>query len=334
MKLTSTLRLLLLSVAVSSVTSQISPAPTYEITLSGCNFVADTTDIGTVTCTFDANGDSNHVVESVLKGPDCSADNTNAGLTRENDFTPNGESSTFAVSVSINKSALQEGDEFVAFCIQASVKAGGSDDVYARLGQKVQLDVATDGSFSFDTTPAVADTISAEADALDTTLTVGAYQCDDSGTSTSGPLSLGDTLYICIDGDQDTVVIDAVNNLQANKSGVTSLSIINDGSNVANDAITAVYDTGTNKAVVATKLPLAFFKSSEAVTVSGNADISAGGSGQPSNTEFTCPLGTITPGTVSNGGDCCEDANCVPDVVSKYIVPLMLMYCNNFLYPI
>jgi len=69
---------------------QISPAPTYEIDLSGCEFVADTTNIGTVTCTFEANGDSNHVVDSVLYGPDCSA-GANTGLTRENpDFTSNG----------------------------------------------------------------------------------------------------------------------------------------------------------------------------------------------------------------------------------------------------
>jgi len=259
---------------------QISPAPTYEIDLSGCEFVADTTNIGTVTCTFEANGDSNHVVNSVLKGPDCSAE-ANTGLTRENpDFTSDGETSTYAVSVSINNNALGEGDESVAFCIQAFVKAGGSTDVYAQLGQKIQLDVATDGSFSFDTTPAVADTISAEADALDTTLTVGAYQCDDSGTLTSSDLSLGDTLYICIDGDQDAVIVNAVNNLQAEKSGVSvsPLSIIDDGPTIANDAITAVYNTGTNKVIVTTILPLAFFEDSGAITVSGNADISAGGS--------------------------------------------------------
>lgn len=259
---------------------QISPAPTYEIDLSGCEFVADTTNIGTVTCTFEANGDSNHVVNSVLKGPDCSAE-ANTGLTRENpDFTSDGETSTYAVSVSINNNALGEGDEPVAFCIQAFVKAGGSTDVYAQLGQKIQLDVATDGSFSFDTTPAVADTISAEADALDTTLTVGAYQCDDSGTLTSSDLSLGDTLYICIDGDQDAVIVNAVNNLQAEKSGVSvsPLSIIDDGPTIANDAITAVYNTGTNKVIVTTILPLAFFEDSGAITVSGNADISAGGS--------------------------------------------------------
>ena len=35
----------------------------------------------------------------------------------------------------------REGDDFVAFCIQASVKVGGSDDVYAQLGQKVRLDL-------------------------------------------------------------------------------------------------------------------------------------------------------------------------------------------------
>ena len=304
----------------------ISPAPTYNITLSEsrCEFTADITSIGTVTCTFEANGDSNHVVDSVLFGPDCSAD-TNAGLTQvSTDFTPNGESSTYAVSVSIDNNALEVGGESVAFCIQASVKAGGSDDVYAQLGQRVRLDLATDGFFSFGTTPAVADSISAEADALDTTLTVGAYQCDESGTETSDPLSLDDTLYICIDGKQDTVIIDAIENLQAEKSGVSPLSIIDDGSAIINPAITAVDNLDSNKAIVTTKLPLTFFKSTEPVTVSGNAEIKAGGSGQPSNTEFTCPLGTITPGTVSNKGDCCEDADCVPGVVSKYIVPLML----------
>jgi len=194
----------------------ISPAPTYNITLSEsrCEFTTDITSIGTVTCTFEANGDSNNVVDSVLFGPDCSAD-TNAGLTQvSTDFTPNGESSTYAVSVSIDNNALEVGGESVAFCIQASVKAGGSDDVYAQLGQRVRLDLATDGFFSFDTTPAIADGISAEVNALDTTLTVDAYQCDVSGTRTSDDLSIGDTLYICIDGEQDTVIVNAINNLQ------------------------------------------------------------------------------------------------------------------------
>jgi len=59
---------------------------------------------------------------------------------------------------------------------------------------------------------------------------------------------------------------------------VSPLSIIDDGPTIANDAITAVYNTGTNKVIVTTILPLAFFESSEAITVSGNADISAGGS--------------------------------------------------------
>ena len=251
----------------------ISPAPTYDIDLSECDFIADITnvDIGTVTCTFDADGDSNHVVESVIKGPDCSADNTNNGLALSTDSTPNGKSSTYAASVSIDNSALQEGEDFVAFCIQASVKAGGSDDVYAQLGQKVRLDLAFDGSFSFNTTAAVADTISAEADELDTELTVEAYQCDDSGTETSDDLSLDDTLYICIDGVQDTVIVVDIDNLQAEKSGVSEspLSIIEDGPTITNPAITAINNRNSNKVIVTTKLPIGFFKSTEAVTVSG-----------------------------------------------------------------
>ena len=249
----------------------------------GCEFDADTDTIGTVTCTFEANGDSNHTVESVLLESDCSDDNTNGGLTQDADpiFTRNGDSSTSAVSVSIENSALQEGDVSIAFCIEASVKAGGSDDVFAQLGQKVKLDLNTDGSFSFNTTSAVADTISAEADALDTTLRVSAYQCDDSGTSASSDLSLGETLYICIDGVQDTVIVDAINNMQATKSGVSDLDLsIIDGSNPTNNAITTINYTGTNKAIVTTILPITFFESSEVVTVSGNADISASGSEQ------------------------------------------------------
>ena len=264
--------------------SEILPAPTFDITLSespGCEFDADTDTIGTVTCTFEASGDSEHAVESVLLGPECSADITNNGLTQDETpiFTRTGESSTYAVSVSIGNSALQEGGDSIAFCIQASVKAGGSDDVFAQLGQKVKLDLNKDGSFSFETTPAVADTISAGVDALDTTLTVEAYQCNDSGTSTSGPLSLGDTLYICIDGEQDIVVVDAITTLNAKKSGLSDLSII-DGSNPTNNATTTVYGLDSNKAIVTTKLPLAYFESSEAVTISGDAEISAGGSGR------------------------------------------------------
>ena len=264
--------------------TEILPAPTFNITLSespGCEFVADTDTIGTVTCTFEANGDSGHTVESVLLGPECSAENNNGGLTRDENPTipPNGESSTYAVSVSIDNSALQESDDSIAFCIEASVKAGNSEYIFAQLGQKIQLDLDTDGSFSFNTTSAVADSISAGVDALNTTLTVNAFQCDASGTSTSDDLSLGDTLYICIDGEQDIVVVDAITTLNAKKSGLSDLSII-DGSNPTNNATTTVYGLDSNKAIVTTKLPLAYFESSEAVTISGDAEISAGGSGR------------------------------------------------------
>ena len=259
----------------------ISPAPTYNIALNECNFIPGITNIGTATCTFDANGDTGHVVDSVLNGPDCLAANTNDGLTQVNpDFISNGETSTYAVSVSIENSALEAGDTSVAFCIETSVKAGGSNDTYAQLGQRVKLDLLTDGSFSSNlTSAAVADGISAVVDSLDTTLTVNAYHCDASGASTSRLLSLDDTMYICIDGDQDIVIIDAIDNLQATKSGVSSLRIIDDGS-IANEAITTIYDPDTNKAIVTIKLPFDFFKTSDAVTVSGNAEISAGGSGR------------------------------------------------------
>ena len=70
--------------------------------------------------------------------------------------------------------------------------------------------------------------------------------------------------------------------MQAEKSGVSEspLSIIEDGPTITNPAITAINNRDSNKVIVTTKLPLAFFKSSDAVTVTGNADIKAGGSRQ------------------------------------------------------
>ena len=64
-------------------------APTYDIALSetGCVFTAsaeeDDTNFGTMSCTFDAKGDSDHSVISELFGSDCKSPVT-SGLIQEN----------------------------------------------------------------------------------------------------------------------------------------------------------------------------------------------------------------------------------------------------------
>lgn len=262
------------------------PAPTYGIDLSeSCVFTPVDTDIGpigSIVCTFDTEGDIAHEVVSELRGPDCSSENPNLGLIiaeRTKDPSFGSEVSTYAVSVSIGGSALQEDDTSVAFCIQASVKAGGTDDVYAQLDQEVQLNFETDGSFTFKpfelTVPVVVTDTSGTVNIIDTSLTVDVYQCDASGSSTSSSLSVAETLYICIEGDQDAVVINAIVNLQAAKLGVSTLSIIEEAS-IINSAITTIYVY--DKVIVATKLPLGFFEDSNSIIISGDADISAGGS--------------------------------------------------------
>ena len=77
------------------------------------------------------------------------------------------------------------------------------------------------------------------------------------------------------------ILISSIRDLTATKGGVTDLSLVaavGDGSGKGDrNPNTFVYGNGSNKVVVATRLPSTFFAAGGAVTLSGTANISTGG---------------------------------------------------------
>ena len=243
-------------------------APTYDIALggTGCVFTAsaeeDDTNFGTMSCTFDAEGDSSHVVSSKLFGSDCKSPVT-PGLIQENLIpTSTGLTSTNEVPVLIKNSAFDTGTS-VEFCIKASV-TDGAGVVYDWIGQKVKLAVEVNPVASFssagetEVSITVYDGVSnvVKEETSTTSLVVSAYRCDGGGNRVNGQLSQADDFFMCIEGDQNAAVIDVINTLTATK-GNKAQELIVEG---IQDALkTFVYGLGTNKAIVSTRLSIDFF---------------------------------------------------------------------------
>ena len=87
-------------------------------------------------------------------------------------------------------------------------------------------------------------------------------------------MELGENFYLCVEGDQDAVIINDIESLDATKTGVTDLALIDGATPNSN---TFVYGKETGKVVVATRLPATFFEADGDVTLEGTADIVTGG---------------------------------------------------------
>merc|ERR1712176_616892 len=164
-------------------------------------------------------------------------------------------------------------------------KAG---DVYDWIGQKIKLDINVDGTFSTDSLSTITfdgNTENAE-DAGDASFGVGIKRCDANGNDVTDDteLTLGENFFLCVEGDQSTVVINSIREMMAAKDGVTDMSLVataGDGSGEGDrNPNTFIYGYGSNKVIIATRLPAPFFAAGGAVTLSGTANISIGSSGR------------------------------------------------------
>ena len=108
-------------------------------------------------------------------------------------------------------------------------------------------------------------------------------RCDSNGNAVADDteLSLGENFFLCVEGDQSAVVINSIREMMATKDGVTDLNLvatIGDGSGEGDlNPNTFVYGYGSNKVVIATRLPSVFFAAGGAVTLSGTTNINTGG---------------------------------------------------------
>ena len=266
------------------------PAPTYasapefDITLDSCTFTPGTTDVGDIVCNFDAKGGVGHdITSAIYAASDCEG---SAPTGIEQDPSPTftlvsgdgttQETSTYSATISLANSAVPTDATSIDFCLKVEVK-DSNGDVYDWIGQKITLGVGLDGTFSTgsDLTTTTFDG-NTEADDIGTvTFGVTAYRCDETGEASSDSiLELGENFFLCVDGDQDAVIINDITTLEATKDDDTDVALITEGEPNPN---TFVYGKETGKVVVATRLPATFFEDDGAFTLEGTAVIVTGG---------------------------------------------------------
>jgi len=270
-----------------TVSPTFAGAPDFSIVLDTCSFTesSDGTDVGDISCVFNATGGINHNVSSAIYNSNCSSP-APAGVTQDAnpafDLVSGSEkSSIYNVTISLTSAAIPKGATSINFCLKTEVK-DSNGDVYDWTGQKIALGVAVDGTFgSFSTSDLTTSIFNGNTnDAKDvgtTTFTVQAFRCDSTGVTVSNEvLSFGENFFLCVTGHQSAVVIDSINTLKVSKSDVsTNFNLITSGNNNAN---TIVYGAGTNAVVIATLLPAKFFVTSGDITLSGDATIRTSGS--------------------------------------------------------
>jgi len=269
----------------------VAPA-VYDVLLSssGCNFVADTTDvlIGTITCSFVTEGALGYTAISSLYTADCSSPLSSGDVSI--DTTATGfvavrgsgvqYSSPYTVSFPIaNRAALA--DYQIAFCVKTSVM----DDnlmVYDFTGQKIRLNINLNEDFTSasDLTTELFNGIAVAEQEQSVSYTVGIKRCDADGNAVGDDtvLAVGETFFLCVEGSEDRVVVNNISYLtaegQANGASLPIIAV--DGSGGLEGTLisnTFVYGYGENQVIIATRLPVAFFVSAQTVVFSGVANI-------------------------------------------------------------
>ena len=258
-------------------------APEFDITLVSCDFTSSTTDVGDITCSFTASGGAGHSITSdVYAASDC-AGSAPTGVVQDDNPTftlvsgdgTTQEESTYSATVSVANSAVPTGVDSIDFCLKVEVR--DSDGyVYDWIGQRISLTVALDGTFSTesDLTTATFDGDTDVNDIGSVTFGVIAFRCDETGDATTDTnLALGENFFLCVERSQDTVIVNDITSLDVTKAGVPLLALITGGTSNSN---TFVYGKGSEKVVVATRLPATFFEADGVVTLEGTADIERG----------------------------------------------------------
>ena len=270
--------------------------PYFDIIMDSCVFAPDVSgsDIGDVTCTFTSFGGVSHSVSSAVYADDCESTLALTGISQDDptEFTHSlvpgsttQESGTYVATISIANSAAPADSTSINFCLRTEVK-DKAGDVYDWIGQKIKLDINLDGTFSTDSLSTITFDGNTEVaeDAGDASFGVGIKRCDANGNEVTDDteLTLGENFFLCVEGDQTTVVINSIREMMAAKDGVTDMNLvttIGDGSGEGErNPNTFVYGYGSNKVVIATRLPSPFFEAGGAVTLSGTANISIGSS--------------------------------------------------------
>ena len=263
------------------------PAPEYDIELVGCSFAEDNSgvNIGSVTCDFKGLGGDNHDVYSDLLGADCNSDPPvgvtydGSGSFVDTEIDSFQESFTYKAIITISKS-LATSASSVTFC-QKTYVDDSTGQLQDWIGQKITLDISLDGNFeTAGLTTEEFDGNTGPTDAGNLLFGVEIVRCDEQGETITGqPLAVGDNLFFCIKGDKSNVLITNIQDMRADKTGITTYSIVSlntVGTEGSNNVNTFIYGKGTNEIVVATRIPIQFYQDNNSITIKGTANLAIG----------------------------------------------------------
>ncbi|CAJ1954168.1 unnamed protein product [Cylindrotheca closterium] len=176
--------------------------------------------------------------------------------------------STVSVDLNTGFTIADGASEAFEFCLLTSLKDGSGNEMFYQ-GQKISATFTADGGFT------VAGITSEQFDGISGTIAtdtktfgVTATRCDghDTRVPISTPaLALGTTLFICLDTDDDSVVIQSVDTFLGSKTNVASTNLLSGN--------TEVLGANSAAATVGTRPFSTFFADTDTIDIAGTVTL-------------------------------------------------------------
>lgn len=257
--LLATVALLQTPTAFGALQDYALPAPTCTITTDDevqCDFASIVPATGalaySITSYADCTGTAARTAEMTLSATTGTAA---AGL------------STVSVDLDTSFTMVDGATEVFEFCLLTSLEDGSGNEMYYQ-GQKISATFTADGGF---TVSGIAsdqfDGVSGTVDTNTKTFAITATRCDGhvSRAPTSTALTLGTTLFICLDSDDDSAVIQSVDTFLGSKTNVASTDLLTGN--------TEVLGLATAAATVGTRPFSAFFTDADTMDIVGTVTL-------------------------------------------------------------
>lgn len=176
--------------------------------------------------------------------------------------------STVSIDLDTGFTMVDGASEAFEFCLLTSLKDGSGNEMYYQ-GQKISATFTADGGFTVSgITSDQFDGVSGIVDTNTKTFAITATRCDGHATRapiTTPALTLGTTLFICLDSVDDSAVIQSVDTFLGSKTNVASTDLLSGN--------TEVLGLTTAAATVGTRPFSAFFTDADTMDIVGTVTL-------------------------------------------------------------
>lgn len=175
--------------------------------------------------------------------------------------------STVSVDLDTSFTMIDGDTEVFDFCLLTSLEDVSGNEMYYQ-GQKISATFTADGGFTVSgITSAQFDGVSGTVDTNTKTFAITATRCDghDSRNPTSTALTLGTTLFICLDSVDDSAVIESVDTFLGSKTNVASTNLLSGN--------TEVLGANSPQVTVGTRPFSAFFADDDSMNIVGTVTL-------------------------------------------------------------